>query len=120
MDIWCKNNAFQVMTNTRKGRTDGGVLQLHAARGGQVSGQILLRGLEAFTITGADVLWQGAGPADATRWLQGFQLYNDGVPYPDRVLPMQQCEVPAHKTQGILVQVLLELVETKYFILFLR
>lgn len=104
MDIWCKNNAYQVMTNTRKGRTDGAVLQLHAARGGHVSGQVLLRGLQPFTITGADVLWQGAAPAAASLWLQGVQVYNDGVPYPDRVEPMHICEVPSHRTQGVLVQ----------------
>ena len=105
MDIWCKNNAYQVMTNTRKGRTDGAVLQLHAARGGHVSGQILLRGLQPFTITGADVLWQEAAPAEATLWLQGVQVYNDGIPYPDRVEEMHTCEVLSHRTQGILVQI---------------
>ncbi len=105
MDIWCKNSAYQVMTNTRMGRTDGAVLQLHAARGGFVSGQILLRAWEDFTITGADIRWQSGAFADVRLMLQGYQLYNDGVPYPDRVLPMEECRVPAHRTQGILVLV---------------
>lgn len=105
MDLWCKNSAWQVMTNTRKGRTDGAVLQLHTARGGMVSGQVLLRAWEDFTITGAEVRWNAGVFADVQLALQGYRDYNDGVPYPDCVLPMDECFVPAHRTQGILVLV---------------
>ena len=101
MDIWCKNSAFRVMTNTRKGRADAAVLQLHAARGGRVSGQVLLRGLGDFEVKNVTVSLPSGWPQEAvTLYWQGYQTYADGIPYPDRLLPLEPRTVPAHVTQG--------------------
>lgn len=104
MDIWCKNSAFRVMTNTRKGRTDSAFLYLHGARGGRVSGQILLRGLADFTIQAVTVDAAAGLPESAvTLYRQGLQYFNDGVPYPDKLLPIDTIAVKAHVTQGFWV-----------------
>lgn len=106
MYFWCKNSAWRVFPSTRIGRGDSDVLQLHAAKGGHAYGQILLRNVKPFTILGADILTESlSSEVKVSMYMQGYEIFNDGVPYPDRLLPMEECQVLAHYTQGLWVQV---------------
>lgn len=104
MHIWCKNSSFQALTNSRMERTDKAVLNLHSAKGGFVSGQILLRSWwETVDIKEFKVIPTGDIPAEITLYLQDYQVYNDGIPYPDRLLPMKPCTIKGNFTQTVVI-----------------
>lgn len=103
MYIWCKNSAFHSLTNTQMSKTDKPSLQLHSAKGGFVSGQILLRSwwetvdIKDFKIVSGDI------PAKITLYLQDYRIYNDGIPYPDCLVPMKPCTIKGNFTQSVIV-----------------
>ncbi len=85
MYIWCKHSAAEVRTNTRMGETDKPALLLDSGRRMKVAGQICLRDVEkAFTIT---EVCMGTLPegVKATWYHVENMVYNDGVPYPDKL-----------------------------------
>ena len=100
MQIWCKNSACRVLKNARPGRDDLAVLSLHLPKNGHAFGQIFLRDVEDFTLQEVTV----SGLPDGIRaqcLLQGQVQFNDGVPYPDRLLPFASRRVAAHTAQGL-------------------
>lgn len=106
MFLWCKNSAFQVMTNTKPTEGDSSVLSLQCGRAMTVYGQILLRDHEAFEVTGVEAAHLQGLQAEWIRFdRQGCVLFNDGIPYPDRLLPDVACSVKAQVTQGIWITV---------------
>lgn len=72
---------------------------------GQVSGQILLRNTEDFVLNGVTAVFDSEMPFSVQLNLQGYPVYNDGVPYPVRVLKLRECKVLANRTQGLLLTV---------------
>ncbi len=100
MNTWCKNSAWSVARNARPAETDSAVLLLHTAKNGTVSGQLLLRDVQELTIrsVSVDALPDGV---QAEFYLQEHVVFNDGVPYPDRLPPFTPCRVAAHTAQGI-------------------
>ena len=105
MYFWCKNSAFRVFPGTRIDETDCAVLQLHTAKGGHAYGQILLRDVKTFTILGADILDENlASDVNVSVFVQGYETFHDGVPYPDRLFSMRECKVVANYTQGLWIE----------------
>ncbi len=100
MFIWCKNSAHTLLKNARPAQDDCAVLWLHAAKGGHACGQIFLRDVEDFTIESISVTDCGRDVTPAF-YLQGYEVFNDGIPYPDRMDPFVPCAVKAHTAQGI-------------------
>jgi len=102
MPLWCKNSAWRVYPNTRPGRDDLDVLTLHTGRNMLVSGQILLRSLTELEISGADIVGcSGISAEEIKLYRQEYRIYNDGVPYPDKLVPDIPCTVKAHYTQAM-------------------
>ena len=103
MYVWCKNSAAEVHTNTRMGERESTTLLLDSARRMKVSGQICLRSVEGgFTVT--DVSW-GTMPAGVmgTYYHVENVIYNDGVPYPDKLSRVTSVEVKNNVTHVIWV-----------------
>ena len=85
MYVWIKHSDAEVHTNTRMGEKDRGALVLDTARAMSVSAQLCLRNVEGgFTINGVDI---GALPQGVTGTYRHVEnvVYNDGVPYPDKL-----------------------------------
>lgn len=99
MQIWCKSSAWQVCKNTRPDRGDAAVMTLQAAKGGHAFGQILLRHTEAATLQAVTLSPLPAG-VTVRCLLQGYEVFNDGTPYPDRLLEFAPCPLAANATQG--------------------
>lgn len=109
MPIWCKNSAWRVYPNTRPGKDDNNILTLHTGRNMLVNGQILLRSLEDLTVTGAEIVnCSGLRTEEIRLYRQDYRIYNDGVPYPDKLLPDIPCVIKAHYTQAMWLTVLPE------------
>lgn len=101
MYVWCKHSAAEVHTNTRMGERDSAALLLDAARCMQVAGQLCLRSVVGgFTVT--DVII-GALPAGVTGAYCHVEnvIYNDGVPYPDKLSLPRSYEVKNNVTHVI-------------------
>jgi len=100
MELWTKPIADTVFRHTRRTENDTNCVILHAARGGTAACQILVRdSMQDFTVDGFTV---GAVPAGITveGGAQGYEIYNDGIPYPDRLTGEQCVQVKANATQG--------------------
>jgi len=105
MHFWCKHSAAEVRSNTHKGEKDGSALTLHAARDMRVAGQVCLRHVEKpFTITGVS-LDMPAACTDVTWTYRHVEnvIYNDGVPYPDRLVIKDTVAVKMNVTHVIWV-----------------
>lgn len=106
MDFWCMNSAWRVWPSTRIREDNSNVMHLHVAKGGHAYGQILLRGVKDFTILGADINREKVdSDIEMSMLLQGYEIFNDGMPYPDKLLPLKECSVLAHYTQGMWLQI---------------
>lgn len=107
MFVWCKNSNETVLTNARMGRSDRAALSLHGAKNSIVRGQMILRDFADFTIESVEFTHlTGCVRAETlSASIQGYQLYNDGIPYPDRLLPVTPTAVMAHRAQSVWVQV---------------
>ncbi len=100
MFIWCKNSAHTLLKNARPDQDDAAVLWLHAAKNGHACGQIFLRDVQDLTIE--EITAEGASDGVSVAfYLQGSEVFSDGVPYPDRMDPFAPCTVKAHTAQGI-------------------
>ncbi len=105
MFIWTKSSAHRVFPNLRKDRDDVSILTLHSGGNMRAAGQILLREYHDFSVTGMEVT--GIPAAWCSFFRQEYTVYNDGMPYPDRLSPVLTGPVKAHVTQSlwVLVQV---------------
>lgn len=101
MFIWSKSASCTVYKNARPGEGDTASLVLDSGRNMTVSGQLMLRDYGDFEITDVGVSvpdgitagWQFAGDI----------VYNDGMPYPDRLLTDRTLKVPSHTAARIRV-----------------
>ncbi len=102
MYIWCENSAKRVMTNSRipKGATTN--LILDSAKNMSVYGQICLRNLKDFTISGVEFSNLPNGVTAKFNFCENA-IFNDGVPYPDNLSNLKSVSVKAHVTQIIWV-----------------
>ena len=103
MFIWCKHSAADVRTNTRMGENDSAALVLDTTRRMKVSAQICLRWVEGgFTVHDVKL---GALPAGVTAsWYHVENVvYNDGVPYPDKLSSQKSVDVKNNVTHVIWV-----------------
>lgn len=104
MYIWCKDSAYRVYRHTRPEEGDASSLVLHTGRNMTVSGQLLLRddSTVPFTVNAVTFSALPAG-MKAEAYMQGYEIFNDGLPYPDLLLPVAPTEVKINATQGIWV-----------------
>ncbi len=103
MFVWCKHSSAEVRTNTRMGENDSAAILLDTARRMQVSAQLCLRWVEGgFTVTDVTL---GALPTGVTASYYHVEnvIYNDGVPYPDKLIKLQTVEVKNNVTHVIWV-----------------
>ena len=101
MDFWCKPSSERVFKHTRKQKKDCARLYLHTGTNMYVSGQLLLRDVEAaFDVTDVTVCGVPEG-VNAEICVQEYAVFNDGLPYPDIQKPGKSVQVPANTTQGI-------------------
>lgn len=103
MDFWCKSSAERVFKHTRKQKDDCAKLYLHTGKNMFVSGQLLLREVEGgFDITDVVISDLPAG-VDAEICIQEYEIFNDGLPYPDKQRAGKSVQVLSNTTQGIWV-----------------
>lgn len=89
------------MTNSRMRREDTAELTLHSGRNMTVCGQVVLRDVVDFSISGITV--EAPTGVDASAQLVETVLFNDGVPYPDILSEKTEKAVRAHTAQSIWV-----------------
>ena len=100
MDFWCKPSAERVYKHTRKQRQDSAHLYLHSGKEMFVSGQLLVRDVEC-DVDVTDVRVEGLPDGvSAEVCVQGYAVFNDGLPYPDIQQPGKSAHVPSNTTQG--------------------
>ncbi len=99
MMIWSAGSAARILTSSRPDRTDTAELILHSGRHMVVCGQLVLREVVDFTVTGVTA----EPPANVTATANFAEpvLFNDGVPYPDKLSSATETRVLAHTTQSI-------------------
>ena len=101
MDFWCKPSSERVFKHTRKQKKDCARLYLHTGKNMYVSGQLLLRDVEAaFDVTDVTVCGVPEG-VNAEICVLEYAVFNDGLPYPDIQKPGKSVHVPVNTTQGI-------------------
>lgn len=110
MYIWCKHSAAEVRTNTRRGETDKPSLLIDTGCCMRVAGQICLRDVErAFTISEVCIGTLPTGVM-ATHYHVENMVYNDGVPYPDKLSRGTTVNIRMNVTH--VIWVLLDVAET--------
>ena len=103
MELWTKSIAHTIFRHTQMGENDVGHITLHTARNGTIAAQILLRDVgQAFTVDGWRVIDVPAG-VHVDACAQGYEIYNDGLPYPDKLTDSVQVSVLPNATQGFVV-----------------
>lgn len=103
MQLWTKSLAHSAFRHTRKGENDTGRIVLHTARRATIAAQILLRNYSAsYTVKDACLSGLPVG-VTASVCAQGYEIYNDGLPYPDRLTDSASVTVTPHTTQGFVV-----------------
>ena len=103
MELWTKSIAHTVFRHTQKGENDIGHITLHTARNATIAAQILLRDVgQAFTVDGWRAIDVPAG-VHVDAGAQGYEIYNDGLPYPDKLTDSVQVSVLPNATQGFVV-----------------
>ena len=107
MELFCKNSEVTILPNARMDRTDCAVLTLHTAKNATVRGQAVLRHVVPFTLESVSFadLTGGLRPEMLSAAMQGCLLYNDSVPYPDKVLPVKKTDIPANRAQAFWILV---------------
>lgn len=111
MYIWCENSAVRVMTNTRPKRESEAFLSLHCGKNMHASGQILMRDYDEKCFDDVEVYdieirgGRGIDKSWITLYRQGYEVFNDGVPYPDRLIKDVKCTFKRQTTQGFWVSV---------------
>ena len=101
MYIWTKSSAHRVFPNARPMQNDCGLMTLQCGRNMRAAGQVLLRDYHDFTITGMDI--EGIPAAWCSFYRQEYVLYNDGMPYPDKLSGTLTGTVKAYSTQSLWV-----------------
>ncbi len=103
MQIWTKSLAHAAFRHTRRGENDTARIVLHTARNATIGAQILLRNYSAsYTVCDYRVSGLPSG-VTASACAQGYEIYNDGLPYPDRLTNSINVTVTPHTTQGFVV-----------------
>ncbi|MBR5870047.1 MAG: DUF4091 domain-containing protein [Clostridia bacterium] len=103
MELWTKSISHTVFRHTKNEENDIGRIVLHSARNASVAAQILLRDVSrAFHVDGCRVSGLPDG-VTAEVCAQGYEIYNDGLPYPDKLLPRVEVDVLPNATQGFVV-----------------
>ncbi len=99
MYIWSVGGSAAIMKNSRMGRDDTCELLLHSGRNMSASGQLVLREIIDFTVTGVTI----EPPAGVTAKPQLVEdiLFNDGIPYPDILSSKTELAVKAHTAQTV-------------------
>ncbi len=101
MYIWSVGASARILKNSRQDRTDTAGLVLHSGRNMAVSGQLVLREIVDFTVTG--VLVDAPDGVTVTTYVAEDVVYNDGVPYPDKLADTPTVDVKAHTAQSLWV-----------------
>ena len=103
MELWTKSISHSVFRHTKPTENDIERITLHTAKNATIAAQLLLRDTNrAFTVDGC----RTAGVPDGvhvTVNAQGYEIYNDGLPYPDKLLPDVCVNVLPNATQGFVV-----------------
>lgn len=103
MELWTRSMAHTVYRHTRKTETDTHRIVLHTARNATAAAQIALRDVGmAFTVDAYRVSGAPAG-VEVRVCAQGYEVYNDGVPYPDKLEADVRVSVQPNATQGFVV-----------------
>ena len=105
MEIWCRSISDSVYRHTRRRETDANRITLHTGRNMTDAAQLLVRDAaqgfwaEVEEVTGACAVME------VTVGAQGYEIYNDGLPYPDLLTGKQRVYVKASTTQGFVLLV---------------
>ncbi len=98
MYIWSVGSSAHILKNSRMDRADTTELILHSGRNMVVCGQLVLREIIDFTITGITVE-APVGVTATTNFAEDI-IFNDGVPYPDILSNKTEMAVKAHTAQS--------------------
>ena len=107
MYIWTATANERIYKNTRITRTSKNFLVLESGKNAFVSGQILLRDINAFEINDVKI-------SDGFQWdvyYQCYNVFNDGLPYPDELVNIKyvdKLEVLSNSTQGIWLNIFID------------
>lgn len=101
MFLWSVNGSETVLGNTRPGENASPRLHLASGQNMTVTGRVLLRAWEDFTVESVAV----TAPAgvDAAVFFAVGETFDDGITYPDRLIPAKSIAVKAHCTQNVWV-----------------
>ncbi len=99
MHIWSVSSSAHILKNSRKDKTDTAELILHSGRNMAVSGQLVLREFYDFTVN--DIIIEAPTGVQATLQVAENVFFNDGIPYPDKLVAKTSVEVKAQTTQSI-------------------
>lgn len=94
MDNWSARSGERVFGNTREEGKHTRLLVIHAARNMTVSGQVVVRNPEAFDFHSVSV--EGCDGIKAEVFRVKSTVFNDGEPYPDRLVPAAPERIPAN------------------------
>lgn len=100
MHIWCASSAERITTNSRMCKNATASLKLDSAKNMTVCGQICLREFKDFTISNVEFFNLPKGIAAKYNFVENV-VYNDGVPYPDKLSRKVASNVKAHATEII-------------------
>lgn len=102
MRIWCKSSAYTVFPGAQQSKFDKNSVIVHTAKNMVTSAQIFVQDRQR----GIDILgWTINGLPDGVickSGLQGYVLYNDGIPYPDKITTSNHAFIKPYVAQGIL------------------
>lgn len=105
MEVWCKPITASVFRHTKRAEQDTNRITLHTGRNMTDAFQILLRdSMQAFTVKGyrVDDVPDGMTVSGCA---QGYETYNDGLAYPDRLTGKTAIAVASNATQGYVFRV---------------
>lgn len=101
MFLWSVNGSETVLGNTRPGKISVPGLHLVSGRNMTVTGRVLLRAWEDFSVN--DVVVAAPAGVDADVYFAVGETFDDGITYPDRLIPAKYIAVKAHCTQNVWV-----------------
>lgn len=102
MHIWCASSAERITTNSRITKNATNSLRLDSAKNMTVCGQICLRDVKDFTISSVEFINLPKGVTAKYNFVENV-VYNDGVPYPDKLSKKPSPFVKAHATEIVYV-----------------
>lgn len=103
IESWIKNSSENIFPNLKKFYYDTDKITLHSAKNMTVCAQACLRSPREEFTAGKVTFCSLPQGVTARYNYQGYFTFNDGIPYPDIMLPDQSVTVIKHRTQGLYI-----------------